>query len=148
MTFVDASVLVAAFGRWHERHDDARLAVQRADRVAAHAVLETYAVLTAMPPPRRAPGGLVLSFLAAHFPDDEPSNAGPRSGDPPIACLVPEAETYRLVLSAVEEHGLIGGAVYDGLVAATAKQAGATLVTLDQRATEAYRAVGAPFEVL
>jgi predicted nucleic acid-binding protein len=44
--------------------------------------------------------------------------------------------------------GLIGGAVFDGLIAATARDAEATLLTLDQRAARTYQAVGAAFELL
>jgi predicted nucleic acid-binding protein len=143
VNLVDTSVLVAAFGRWHERHEDARAAVQRADAVAAHAALETYAVLTAMPPPRRAPGGLVVEFLAAHFPAAQPDGQAGRTG-----WLAPQPEAYRGVLAAMAERGLIGGAVFDGLIAATAQSAGATLLTLDQRAAGTYRAVGASFELV
>ena len=42
---------------------------------------------------------------------------------------------------------LIGGAVYDALIAATAREAGATLLTLDARAVRTYRAVGADIGV-
>lgn len=44
----------------------------------------------------------------------------------------------RLLTSA----GRAGGAVYDGLVAMTAKLAGAVLVTADERATPVYELVG------
>lgn len=148
MTFVDTSILVAAFGRWHERHEDARLAVERADSLPAHALLETYAVLTGMPPPRRAPGRLVLDFLAAHFPNDRSAGGDHPGSAQRVGCVAPHTGTYQEGLGAIEGRGLIGGAVFDGLVAATAKQAGATLLTFDQRAAETYRAVQAPFELL
>lgn len=85
MNVVDSSVLVAAFGRWHERHADARAAIGRADAIPGHAAVETYAVLTGMPPPRRAPAGMVLDFLIAHFPEEEGAPGGEG-----FACLAPE----------------------------------------------------------
>jgi predicted nucleic acid-binding protein len=42
----------------------------------------------------------------------------------------------------------IGGAVYDALVALTAKRAGATLVTADRRAASIYELVGVSFRRL
>jgi len=46
------------------------------------------------------------------------------------------------------QAGLGGGAVYDGLIAATAHHHGARLLTLDQRALSTYRAIGAQFTQL
>jgi predicted nucleic acid-binding protein len=143
VNLVDSSVLIAAFGRWHVRHADARAAIGRADAIPGHAALETYAVLTAMPPPRRAPGRLVLDFLMAHFPEQEGAGGGVR-----FACLAPEPATYRHVLEAVSSRGLIGGATFDALIAATARDADATLLTLDQRAAGTYQAVGSAIELL
>lgn len=147
MILVDSSVLVAAFARWHERHDDARAAVAQADAIPCHAALETYAVLTAMPPPRRAPGGIVLEFLAAHFPEGR-DGEGPSQGDSRARWLAPRPETYRRLLAVMDSGGLIGGAVFDGLIAATAQEVGATLLTFDERAGQTYRALGALFERL
>lgn len=39
--------------------------------------------------------------------------------------------------------GLSGGALYDALIAATAREHGATLLSADRRAREAYEAIGA-----
>ncbi len=141
MNLVDSSVLIAAFSRWHESHATARAAIRRADAIAGHAALETYAVLTALPPPRRAPGRLVVDFLSAHFPEPDGTHDD-------FACLAPEPAIYRRVVEAMNHGGLIGGAVFDGLIAATAKDVEATLLTLDQRAAGTYQAVGAAFELL
>lgn len=54
----------------------------------------------------------------------------------------------RDVLSRAAHAGISGGAVYDALVAATASEAGATLVTRDRRAIRIYEALGARFEFL
>jgi predicted nucleic acid-binding protein len=64
---------------------------------------------------------------------------------PPL--VLSPAGHERLLDLAVAE-GITGGAVYDAVVAATALEAGATLLTLDQRAVLTYRAVGVAYELL
>jgi predicted nucleic acid-binding protein len=44
--------------------------------------------------------------------------------------------------------GLAGGAVYDGLVAATAREHRLPLITCDRRAESTYRALGVNYELL
>ena len=44
--------------------------------------------------------------------------------------------------------GVLGGAVYDGLVALSAAAHGATLLTLDRRALPTYRRCGVPHRLL
>ena len=48
----------------------------------------------------------------------------------------------------VSDAGRIGGAVYDALVALTAKTAGATLITADRRALPTYGLVGVALRTL
>jgi hypothetical protein len=85
----------------------------------AHALLETYSVLTGFPPPHRAAPDVVETWLDDRFPD---------VFQPPP---VPE---QRELVHTLSSAGRIGGAVYDALVALTATVAGATLVTADRRA--------------
>lgn len=56
--------------------------------------------------------------------------------------------SFQTLLDDLAEAGISGGAVYDGLVAAAARQADATLLTLDARAAATYRAVGARFSAI
>jgi predicted nucleic acid-binding protein len=42
----------------------------------------------------------------------------------------------------------VGGAIYDALVAATAQEAGARLVSRDRRAARTYEAIGARYELI
>lgn len=44
--------------------------------------------------------------------------------------------------------GLAGGAVYDGLVGAAAREHRLPLITCDRRAEPTYRALGARYELL
>ncbi len=133
MTTPDTSVVVAAFGRWHEQHDRARAALADASALVAHVGLETLSVLTRLPPPWRAPPRLVVEFLRHHFPKPK---------------LILDDEGYSLVLALAAEGGVVGGAVYDAVVAASAKRAGAVLVTLDARAAATYRALGSDYRLL
>jgi len=58
------------------------------------------------------------------------------------------ADRYLPVLSAIARAGLGGGAVYDALIGATARDHDATLLSLDRRAQRTYAAVGASFEIV
>jgi predicted nucleic acid-binding protein len=130
---VDTSVVVAAFARWHEDHDAARVAIEAAEAAVAHVLIETYSVLTRLPAPRRAPGELVVDFLTRHFSDDPLT----LTGDEHVALL---AEVARVRIG--------GGAVYDAVVGATARARSATLLSLDRRAARTYRVLGVPHEFL
>jgi predicted nucleic acid-binding protein len=123
----DTSVAVAAFASWHESHERARAALRDGAALVAHCALETYSVLTRLPPPHRAPRQLVHEFLSAQFPD-------------PHLVLAPE-EQRRLTARLVDLQ-IDGGAVYDALVALTAASAGATLVSCDRRARATYERCG------
>jgi predicted nucleic acid-binding protein len=133
VTTPDSSVVVAAFTRWHEHHDRARAALQEGTQLIAHVAVETYAILTRLPPPRRVPAELASRLLAEHF--GRPS-------------LVLKAAGYQTTLQLAAEHGLAGGSVHDAVIAATALSAGVTIVTLDERAAATYRLVGADYELL
>jgi predicted nucleic acid-binding protein len=124
---VDTSVAVAAFASWHERHEAARKAVERDARLIAHCALETYSVLTRLPPPHRAPGDTVRDWLAQRFPR-------------PL--LVLSAAEHRRFVATLPEHGILGGAAYDALVAETARARGAAMATLDRRANAVYERYG------
>jgi predicted nucleic acid-binding protein len=130
---VDTSVVVAAFASWHVGHAGAAAALARRPRLPAHVALESFSVLTRLPPPHRAPPAVVAEFLGAALTS------------PPLA--LPGASQRALIDLAVRA-GLAGGAIYDALVAATAKQARATLLTRDRRALLTYEAVGVRIELL
>jgi predicted nucleic acid-binding protein len=129
---VDTSVAIAAFASWHELHERARAALAERPGVVAHSALETYSVLTRLPEPHRVPGDVVATFLERAF--DLPLTLDRR---------VQQQLVRRLV-----EAGIEGGAVYDGLIAATAQRHGATLLTLDARAALTYGRCGVTFELL
>jgi len=125
--------VVAAFATWHAQHETADAAVGAGARLVAHCAIESFSVLTRLPPPHRAAPGLVRDFLDARFPE-------------PHLALDPDA--YRGLIPRLVELGISGGAAYDGLVAATAAAADATLISCDQRATRTYERLGADFRLL
>lgn len=130
---VDTSVVVAAFASWHEAHRSATQALARGPRVPAHVLIETHSVLTRLPPPHRAPPGIVAAFLAARFPET-PLTLAPRA--------------YLRLIGEMAEAEVIGGSLYDAVVAATVKQARARLITRDRRAVTIYERLGIDYELL
>ena len=133
MIAVDTSVVVAGFASWHEGHEPAAAALARRPRVPAHVLVEAYSVLTRLPPPHRAPGDLVVTFLAERFPE---------------APLVLPARAHLELIRAAARSGLAGGSIYDALIAATARHAGATLLTRDERARSVYDRMQVQYEIV
>lgn len=134
MIAVDSSVAVAALLTAHASHDQARqLVVASRPRLVAHAAFEAYSVLTRLPLPDRLAPRAARALLDRAFPSNP---------------FVLRAARLRRLLALLAELGIAGGAVYDGLVAGTAKDHGAELVTLDRRAQPTYSAVGVTFRLL
>ena len=134
MIAVDSSVAVAALLAAHEDHEAARLClVEERPRLLAHAGFETYSVLTRLPLPDRLAPKAAWALLDRAFPS------------PP---LVLRAARLRSLLASLAEAGIAGGAIYDGLVAGTARDHGAELVTLDRRAAPTYATVGVTYRLL
>lgn len=135
MTAPDTSVLIAGFDSAHPFHDVAQQAlrdVQRGGRVIAHTLAETVSVLTA-PAPYGFAAKPVLGYLEPLLERD------------PIGV---RPEDYPRVLEELLDAGVTGGAIYDALIAVAARQAGATLVSLDRRAAATYRRCRVEYELL
>jgi len=64
----------------------------------------------------------------------------------PALVLAPTG--YVELLDVAAAAGIVGGAVYDALVAATAREAGAELLTLDERAVKTYHLVGVEYHIV
>ncbi len=127
MRALDSSVVVAAFASWHEKHAAARKAVDAGARLVDHAALEAFSVLTRLPAPHRAPADLVGRFLTARFKG---------------SLLRLDARKYRAFVAGLPGLGISGGAVYDALIATTALDHDATLLTCDRRARLVYDRIG------
>lgn len=129
----DTSVLVAGFATWHEGHEAAVRALNRGVHLIAHAAVETYSVLTRLPPPHRIAPVAVHAYLA----DITSSNY-----------LALDARSYRGLTDHLAEHDVTDGATYDALVGFTAKAAGAKLLTRDLRAVETYERLRVEVELV
>lgn len=127
MIAVDSSVVIAAFASWHKSHAAARKALDSRPHVVGHAVVESYSVLTRLPPPHRAPAALVRDFLVDRFPSPY---------------LVLSGARLRDLLPWLADSDIIGGATYDALIGLTARESGAELISFDRRAAVTYEAVG------
>ena len=133
MKAADTSLVVAAFASWHESHEAARRALDGGLRLIDHCALETYSVLTRLPPPHRSSGDVVRDFLAARFPQ-------------PLLRL--SGSAYKGFILDLADRGVTGGAAYDALVAATAAGCGADLVSCDRRALTVYERYGVRAQLL
>jgi predicted nucleic acid-binding protein len=123
----DTSLVIAAFASWHESHEAARRALDGGLRLIEHCALETYSVLTRLPPPHRTSGEVIREFLTARFPEP---------------WLRMNEKTYKNFILGLPDRGVTGGAAYDALVAATAAGCDAELVTCDRRALPVYERYG------
>ena len=127
MRAADTSLVIAAFASWHESHEAARRALDGGLRLIEHCALETYSVLTRLPPPHRTSGAIVREFLETRFPQ-------------PFLRL--RTKAYKAFVLGLPDQGVTGGAAYDALVAATAADCNAELVTCDRRALPVYERYG------
>jgi len=122
---VDTSVSVPALVSWHDAHATA-LRASRGAVIPAHALAETYSVLTRLPRPFDPADAARLLSLA--FPDGR--------------VLVPSADLHRSLVARCARERIGGGAVYDAYIGLTAAESGARLLTRDRRAAGVYEAVG------
>ena len=123
MIALDTSIVVAAFGSWHENHALAVSRLRHDAALTAHTALEAYSVLTRLPEPFRADPGVVAEFLRQTFPR---------------ASLTLSPAAQRALPGQLSRLGITGGRAYDALIALTARAAGARLLTLDARALATY----------
>ncbi len=131
----DTSCMVAALLDWHEHYERAVREIElRLDRgeslvVAAPALVEAYAVLTRLPPPRRLSPSQGRSLLEASFLNDE------------TEAVALDAETYRRLLRTAPEQGIAGGRTYDAVIVACGLAARVdTILTFNERQ---FRSLGA-----
>lgn len=129
----DTSVLVAGFATWHEAHDSAARALKKGVHLVAHTAMETYSVLTRLPPPHRVAPDVVHTYLSDVTSADY---------------LTLDARLHRDLINSLAAHNVVGGATYDALVGSTAKAAGVTLLTRDRRAVRLYELLRVDFELL
>lgn len=124
----DTSCMVAALCAWHEHHERAAREIERRLGsgevlvVAAPALVETYAVLTRLPPPHRLSPTDGKTLLEANFMDDA------------VEMVALEADSYRRLLRSAPERSISGGRIYDAVIVSCALVAKAeALLTFNER---------------
>ncbi|HZV49482.1 MAG TPA: PIN domain-containing protein [Candidatus Dormibacteraeota bacterium] len=132
LTALDSSVLIPAVAPWHAEHERVDRVLGRLGELVmiGHVLLETYAFLTRNRP--RTPPKAAAELLRAM----------------PGPVVVLSVEGKRQLLDRVGAAGLTGGAVYDALIGATALEAGARLLSRDERAARTYASIGVPFDLI
>jgi predicted nucleic acid-binding protein len=115
--FFDSSVLVPAFYKFDVRHDSSASALRSASRADSFCALRTlgevYAVLTGLPVRPRITGGDGLAILE-------------QIRDKLTVVFLTESE-YVSAIESVSSN-IVGGAVYDALIAYCAIKAGAEIL--------------------
>lgn len=128
---LDASAAVALELPAHGAHAAISARVGRARLgLAGHAAVETYSALTRLPADRRLSAAAAARRITDGFPSSHPLDAA-------VAAIA---------IARFADAGVTGGAVYDGLVALAAIDAGVPLVTCDRRSLRTYSALGAVVE--
>jgi predicted nucleic acid-binding protein len=114
----DTSVLVPVFLEDHEHHGRSLQAFldadQRRDCCAAHSLAEVYSTMTRLPGRHRLSGEQVLLFL---------ENIRER-----LALIALTGEEYHAAIKDAAEAGVVGGTIYDGLIARCAQKAKADAI--------------------
>lgn len=123
----DTTCIVASIDSGHRHHAAAQAEIDRRIEggetmvLAAHTLAESYSVLTRMPEPYRLPPRVVVDALQDNFV------AGSA-----VATL--DSSTYLSVLNSAPADSISGGRIYDALIVACARLAGAdTLLTFNAR---------------
>ncbi len=128
---LDASVVVALVAGWHEKHEVTRSALEAMGRkghdlfVPTPALIESYSVLTRLPPPHRLSPKVALQLLRANFE---------RTRTPALL----RTQVWKTLDEAVE-RAVAGGRVHDWIIARTASHDGpCILVTSNARHFEPF----------
>lgn len=124
---LDTSCMVAAVCSWHERHAAVAAEIERRlDRrarlaIPAHALVETYAVLTRLPAPHRLAPADAWALIKANFVDA-------------VDVVALDGAAHAALLARLAAAGTGGGRTYDALIAEQTGVAHAdVLVTLNPR---------------
>jgi predicted nucleic acid-binding protein len=133
VALLDTSAAIALVVEDHEDHAAVLDAVRgRRLGLAGHAWFETYSVLTRLPAGLRRSPPDAIRLMNHNFP---------------LSTFLGEKESVELT-GELAQRGISGGAVYDALVAAAARQHRRRLVSGDTRARSIYEALGITFELI
>ena len=125
---LDTSAAIPLLLEYHDAHDVVvAAAADRPLSLPSHALAETYSVLTRLPGDARLELDDAVTLIDTRF-----------DAILPLSDSVQQSLHRRL-----RDVGVFGGAVYDGIIALTAVEHGATLLSRDARAWRIYAALGA-----
>lgn len=134
MQVVDSSVIVRAVTTLDaSEREQLQNVIADCPVAIAHVLAESYATLTRLPQPFRLSPRNCHAFLSSAF------------HAPPLSM---SSGGYLRVLELLAERGLAGGAIYDCLIAQTAREHDTVLVSLDHRAAVRYSLLGAEHQLL
>ena len=129
----DTSIAVPALDESHAAHGSSRrAALRRRPVLAGHATFETFSVLTRLPGDLRVAPALARSIIRTAFPS---------------SCWL-SAKQHEQLLRLLDQHVIVGGAVYDALVGYAAKSNGRVLITRDARAERTYKLLGVEYDLI
>lgn len=116
--FFDTSVLIAAILFRHQHHRPSAAAYVKADKknacCAAHTLAEVYATLTRLPGGQRMAGDQALLFV------DQIRER--------LTIITLDEEDYCSAIASAVAQGIMGGTIYDALLAKCALKANATTI--------------------
>src|SRR4051812_40242703 len=127
MTAVDSSVIIAGLLSWHDSHQRASQALEKAGRllIPFPVLIESYSVMTRLPSPHRLRPEIAHQLLRDSFSDARIVALSPR-----------KAWTF---LEDCVASATAGGRVYDAVIASAAIEAQAReLLTLNPRDFEMF----------
>lgn len=123
----DTSCMVPAVSAWHVHHERAANEIERRLNrgetmvLAAPALVESYSVLSRLPPPHRLSAADALTILETTF----------MSAAEIVAI---DGAVYHALLRRAPADGVVGGHIYDTIIVACARAANvATLLTFNER---------------
>lgn len=130
---VDTSVAVPLLVATHEAHRAVRSwGSKKVLHLSGHALAETYSVLTRLPGDARVSPQDAVELIDDNFE----------------GTLTFSPESTLSLHRKLAAHHVVGGAVYDGMVALAAQYNDAVLVTRDARARATYEVLGVPTELV
>lgn len=132
---LDTSVAIPLLVNRHHAHRAVRRwLTDRATTptLCGHAIAETYSVLTRLPGDLAVSPGVAVRVLASWFPDPLPLSA----------------RMWSQLPADLAAADIAGGAVYDALVAFSARENRLPLATRDSRARRTYERLGVSVEIV
>ena len=130
---VATSIVVAGLLADHSEHELARPVLASSPAIPAHVAFESYSVSPGMPLPGRLSAAVAGRLLGRAFAGRFVSRSAPE---------------MEVLLADLPRLGIVGGAVCDSVVAATALRHGLRLRSLDRCAAPTYDAIEVAYDLI